>query len=174
MFLLLLLLVVVEERLRALRGEVRREGTRALAALGTPGLAAAVLDVERPGLLPGAFALLADGAVQPHPWHPIPVITELLVLILDHRDQTGLVHRAGIGQRRTHPVAHLAVERPLGEVFAAQLPVLRRVLQPLHDREPVLAHQLVVRRLHALLIPGLAVVERAIVRERLVESPIVV
>ena len=37
MFLLLLLLVVVEERLRALRGEVRREGARALAALGSAG-----------------------------------------------------------------------------------------------------------------------------------------
>ena len=37
MFLLLLLLVVVEERLRALRGEVRREGVRALAALGSAG-----------------------------------------------------------------------------------------------------------------------------------------
>ena len=37
MFLLLLLLVVVKERLRALRGEVRREGARALAALGAAG-----------------------------------------------------------------------------------------------------------------------------------------
>ena len=37
MFLLLLLRVVVEERLRALRGEVRREGARALAALGAAG-----------------------------------------------------------------------------------------------------------------------------------------
>ncbi|PZQ75963.1 MAG: hypothetical protein DI545_08565, partial [Micrococcus luteus] len=125
MFLLLLLLVVVEERLRALRGEVRREGARALAALGAAGLAAAILDVERPGLLPGALALLADGAVQPHPRHPLPVIAEPLVLLLDHRDQTGLVHRPGIGQRRAHPVAHLAVERSLGEVLAAQLPVLR-------------------------------------------------
>ena len=34
MFLLLLMLVVVKERLRALQGEVRREGARALAALG--------------------------------------------------------------------------------------------------------------------------------------------
>ena len=37
MFLLLLLLAVVKERLRALRGEVRREGARALAALGAAG-----------------------------------------------------------------------------------------------------------------------------------------
>ena len=37
MFLLLLLLVVVKERLRALWGEVRREGARALAALGAAG-----------------------------------------------------------------------------------------------------------------------------------------
>ena len=37
MFLLLLLLVVVKERLRALRGEVRREGARVLAALGAAG-----------------------------------------------------------------------------------------------------------------------------------------
>ena len=37
MFLLLLLLVVVKERLRALRGEVHREGARALAALGAAG-----------------------------------------------------------------------------------------------------------------------------------------
>src|SRR5690625_3427418 len=135
MFLLLLLLVVVEERLRALRGEVRRECARALAALGAPGLAAAVLDVERPGLLPGALALLADGAVQPHPRHPLPVIAELLVLLVDHRFETGLVHRAGIGQGSAHPVAHLAVERSLGEVLAAQLPVLRRVLQTLHRSE---------------------------------------
>jgi len=37
MFLLLLLLVVVEERLRTLWGEVHREGARALAALGAAG-----------------------------------------------------------------------------------------------------------------------------------------
>ena len=37
MFLLLLMLVVVKERLRALQGEVRREGARALAALGAAG-----------------------------------------------------------------------------------------------------------------------------------------
>lgn len=37
MFLLLLLLAVVKEHLRALRGEVRREGARALAALGAAG-----------------------------------------------------------------------------------------------------------------------------------------
>ena len=37
MFLLLLLLAVVKERLRALRGEVHREGARALAALGAAG-----------------------------------------------------------------------------------------------------------------------------------------
>jgi hypothetical protein len=129
MVLLLLLLVVVEERLRALRGEVRRESARALAALGTPGLAAAVLDVERPGLLTGALAPLADGGVQTHPRHPLAVIAELLVLLRDHRFETGLVHRPGIGQGGAHPVAHLAVEPALGEVFAAQLPVLRRVLQ---------------------------------------------
>ncbi|MGO2619514.1 MAG: hypothetical protein ACTH82_05405 [Glutamicibacter ardleyensis] len=127
MFLLLLLLVVVKERLRALRGEVRRECARAFAALGAAGLAAAVLDVERPGLLTGALALLADGAVQPHPRHPLPVIAELLVLLLDHRFETGLVHRAGIGQGSAHPVANLAIERPLGEILAAQLPALRRV-----------------------------------------------
>src|SRR5699024_7223594 len=116
MVLLLLLLVVVEERPCALRREVRRERTRALAALGAAGLAAAVLDVERPGLLPGALALLADGAVQAHPRHSLPVVAELLVLLLDHRFETGLVHRTGIGQRRTHPVAHLAIERALGKV----------------------------------------------------------
>src|SRR5699024_7737145 len=163
MFLLLLLLVVVEERLRALRGEVRRESARAFAALGTPGLAAAVLDVERPGLLTGALAPLADGGVQTHPRHPLPVTDELLVLLLDHRFETGLVHRPGIGQGGAHPVAHLAVETALGEVFAAQLPVLRRVLQPLHDRETVLQHQRVVRRLHAPLIPRLTVVKRPVV-----------
>src|SRR5690625_5735707 len=127
MFLLLLLLVVVEERLRALRGEVRRESARALAALRPPGLAAAVGAVERPGVLTGTLTLLADRAVQTHPRHAIPVIAELLALLLDHRFETGPVHRAGIGQRRAHPVAHLAVDRPPGEVLAAQLPVPRCV-----------------------------------------------
>ena len=83
--------------------------------------------------------------MQPHPRHPLPVIAELLVLLLDHRFETGLVHRTGISQGGAHPVAHLAVEPALGEVLAAQLPVLRRVLQTLHDRETVLAHELVVR-----------------------------
>lgn len=105
--------------------------------------------------------------MKAHPRHRLPVVAELLVLLRDHRFKTGLVHRAGIGQGGGHPVAHLPVERPLGEVLAAQLPVLRRVLQPLHDGEAVLAHQLVVRGLHAALVPGLAVVERAVVRERL-------
>ncbi|OIJ35975.1 hypothetical protein [Gordonia alkanivorans] len=145
MFLLLLLLVVVEERPRALRGEICRERTRALASLGTPGLAAAVLDVERPRLLADVLPSLADGGVEAHPRHPLPVIAELLVLLLDHRFETGLVHRTGISQGGAHPVAHLAVEPALGEVLAAQLPVLRCVLQTLHDRETVLAHEFVVR-----------------------------
>ncbi|KWR73789.1 hypothetical protein RN04_00780 [Arthrobacter sp. W1] len=174
MFLLLLLLVVVEERLRALRGEVRREGARALTALGTPGLAAAVLDVESPRLLADVLAPLAHGGVQAHPRHPLVVVAELLVLFRDHRFETGLVYRAGIGQGGAHPVAHLPVEPALGEVLAAQLPVLRRMLQPLHDREAMLAHQLVVRRLHAALVPGLAVVERTVVRECLPGPAVVV
>src|SRR5699024_7661697 len=96
MFLLLLLLVIVEERLRAGRSEVRRERTRALAALGAPGLAPAVLDVERPRLLADVLPALAHGGVQTHTQHPLTVVL-LLVLLLDHRDHTGLVHRAGIG-----------------------------------------------------------------------------
>src|SRR5699024_2779803 len=173
MVLRLLLLVVVEERLRALRREVRREGARALAALGPLRLVAVVLDVERPGLPARVLSLLADGGVQPHSRHPLPVVV-LLVLLCDPRFQTGLVHRSGIGQCGAHPVAHLAVQRPFGEVLAAQLPVLRRAFQLLHDREPVLAHQLVVRRLHAALIPGLAVVERAVVAECFLRLVVVV
>src|SRR5699024_6376514 len=173
MFLLLLLLVIVEERLRAARSEVRRERTRALAALGAPGLAPAVLDVERPRLLADVLPALAHGGVQTPTPHPLTVVL-LLVLLLDHRDHTGLVHRAGIGQGGAHPVAHLAIERPLSEVLATQFPVLRRVLQRLHDREPVIAHQLVVRGLHAALVPGLAVVERPVVREPLSRLVVVV
>jgi len=126
MVLLLLLLVIVEERLRALWGEVRREGAGALTALGAPGLTSAVLDVERPRLLADVLAPLAHGGVQAHPRHLLPVVAKLLVLLRDHRFETGLVHRPGIGQSDAHPVAHLPVERPLGEVLAAQLPVLRR------------------------------------------------
>ena len=165
--------MVLEVRPCALRGEVRRERARALAALGAPGLAATVLDVERPRPLADVLALLAHGRVQAHPRHPLSVVAELLVLLRDHRFETGLVHRAGISQGGAHPVAHRPVEPALGEVLPAQLPVLRCVLQPLHDREPVLAHQLVVRRLHAPLIPCLAVVERAVIRERL-PRPVVV
>ncbi|MDE9365329.1 hypothetical protein PZ938_06890 [Luteipulveratus sp. YIM 133132] len=144
MVLLLLLLVVVEERLHALRGEVRREGARALAALGTPGLAATVLDVERPRLLADVRAPLAHGGVQTHPRHPLAVVAELLVLLIDHCDQTGLIDRARISKRRAHSVAHLPVKTALGEVLTAQLPVLRSVVQPLHDREPLLSHQLII------------------------------
>src|SRR5699024_2633415 len=79
MVLLLLLLVVVEERLCALWGEICREGARALTALGAPGLAPTVLDVERPRLPADVLAPLADGGVQAHSRRSLAVVAALLV-----------------------------------------------------------------------------------------------
>ncbi|KUM30055.1 hypothetical protein AQ436_10565 [Arthrobacter sp. EpRS66] len=82
MFLLLLLLVVVEERLCALRGEVLGQPGRECPALLAPFVHD--LDVQRPLLL---TRLLVDPGRQPHPRH-----TFLLVLLFDDFLQAVIVN----------------------------------------------------------------------------------
>jgi hypothetical protein len=54
------LLVVFKKGLRAFHGEVGRENRRTLPPLGAAGIAAAVFDIQRPGLLTCALAFLRD------------------------------------------------------------------------------------------------------------------
>lgn len=164
--------MVVEERLRPLRGEVGREARAQSSSLGPSCVVAQVLDLQGPDRCAG---LLGRGGDQAHPWHPVTVVVDAGVLFLEHAAQPRLVDRPRVVQRRLHPVAHQSVQRVVGEVLAAQLPVLRRVALTVNDGQPVLAHELVIRGLHTVL-PALirAVVERAVVLERSAGQPVVV
>jgi hypothetical protein len=168
------LLVVVEERLRAIRSEVRREHRGTLPPLGAAGLTATVFDVERPGLLTGALAFPGDRGVQPDPRSKGTVVTGQLILFVQHRDESRLAGRTGVLKRSHHPVAHLPVQRAVGKVLPAKFPVLWLMVHARDYRKPVLKHQLVVGGLHAALVTGLPVVECPVLRQRFAGDIVVV
>lgn len=122
-------MVEIKNGLSTFRGEVSGQRRAALPVLGALGLVAVVLDVESPGLFTLVFALLPSAAVQPHLRQGI-----VLVLLGDDLFQTLPIDGPWVHQRGLEPVTHLAVERVFGEVFAAQLPILRsQVLPALQD-----------------------------------------
>lgn len=155
---------MIEERLCAFGGEVGRQARALCSALGPSCVVAQVLDLEGPDPSAGLLVLARH---QAHPWHAIAVVVDPGVLVLEHGPQPRLVNRARVVQRGLHPVAHESVQRVVREVLAAQLPVLRRVALTFDDGQPVLAHELVVRGLHAVLAALIrTVVEGPVVLER--------
>lgn len=107
-----------------------------------------------------------SGRDQAHPWYPVTVVFVLVVLLVQEQPQCYLVDASRVLQQCLEPVAHLAVERVLGEVLAPDLPVDGCQLELLRDGQSVLTQQCVVRGLHPMLLTLIrSVLEGAEVRQ---------
>lgn len=112
---------------------------------------------------------------QPHAGETVTVVVVLVVLLLQEHLQGCLVDAPRVVQQGLEPVTHLAIEGVVGEVFPADLPVVRSQLMLHGDRQSVLAHEGVVGRLDSTLLALVrAVLERPVVRQRLARLGVVV